>query len=327
MKPEDKTIRIGAAVILAAVLLRLFTGNLPGKLITFFSQQEVAAALVFAQTGRVLRFPETTLPAQTEQTQPTEPTVLQKAPAVFLPEDAQLVQINNASGYTADTKALLSTPLTWELTGQAPTVLILHTHGSESYTGSCDNETTYRTMDETKNMLAVGDLVASLLEKAGIGVIHDRTIHDYPSYNGAYNHARTQTNAYLKEYPSIRLILDLHRDAMEDGKGNQICTTADVNGTQSAQLMMVVGSSAGGLHHPAWQENMALALKMHVQLEKLYPGICRPVSFRYQRFNQDLSPGAMLIEVGTAGNTLPQALAAAQCLANAIISLSAGANH
>ena len=323
MKPEDKTIRIGAAVILAAVLLRLFTGNLPGKLVAFFSQQEVAAALVFAQTGRVIRFPEVTSPAPTQQ---TEPTVMQQAPAVFSAEDAQLISINNASGYTVDTETFLSAPLTWELIGQAPTVLILHTHGSESYTGSCDNETTYRTLDEAKNMLAVGDLVASLLEGAGIGVIHDRTIHDYPSYNGAYNHARTQTDAYLKEYPSIRLILDLHRDAMEDGTGKQLCTTVDVKGQKSSQLMMVVGSSAGGLHHPAWQENMALALKLHVQLEKLYPGICRPVSFRYQRFNQDLSPGAMLIEVGTAGNTLPQALVAAQCLANAIIALSMGAN-
>ena len=173
-------------------------------------------------------------------------------------------------------------------------------------------------------MLAVGQRVAELLEEAGICVIHDRTVHDYPSYNGAYNHARKQTEAYLQEYPSIQLILDLHRDAMEDSNGQQISTTVDIDGKTSAQLMMVVGTNAGGLYHPDWEKNMALAAKLHAQLEKTYPGICRPISFRSQRFNQDLSAGAMLIEVGAAGNNRQEALAAAEILAQAILGLSSG---
>ena len=175
-------------------------------------------------------------------------------------------------------------------------------------------------------MLAVGQRVAELLEEAGICVIHDRTVHDYPSYNGAYNHARKQTEAYLQEYPSIQLILDLHRDAMEDSNGQQISTTVDIDGKTSAQLMMVVGTNAGGLYHPDWEKNMALAAKLHAQLEKTYPGICRPISFRSQRFNQDLSAGAMLVEVGAAGNTLAQALSAAEHLVQGVIALCQGAN-
>ena len=326
MKLEDKILRLGAAVILGAVILRLCLGSLPQKLIAFFRQPEVASTLVFVQTGRVVRFPEYMEMEQTQSTEETVPVMAEKMPVLFTPGDTALVQLSNSCGYSVDMESYLLSPLDWDLTGQSPTVLILHTHATESYKGSCDNETAYRSLEEAKNMLAIGDQVAKLLEDAGIGVIHDRTLHDYPSYNGAYSHARTQTQAYLQQYPSIRLVLDLHRDAMEDGKGKQISTTVTTQRGQSAQLMMVAGTNAGGLYHPAWKENMALAVKLHAQLEQQFPGICRPINFRSQRFNQDLSTGAMLIEVGTAGNTLDEALLAAQCLADAIISLAHGAN-
>ena len=76
--------------------------------------------------------------------------------------------------------------------------------------------------------------------------------------------------------------------------------------------------------HPKWQENMSLAVKLHAQLEKTCPGICRPISLRSQRFNQDLSTGALSIEVGAAGNTRQEALGGAEILAQAIIALSRG---
>jgi stage II sporulation protein P len=246
--------------------------------------------------------------------------------------------INNATGLKPDTETLLTLPLKDSVSvasvysSRDPLVLIVHTHGTEAY--SVDGAISFkddgaeiaRSRDTGKNVVAVGEVLANELNDHGVPTLHCKVMHDEFQYKDAYSRSEETIRKYLKEYPSIRLILDLHRDAMEDGTGKQLCTTVDVKGQKSSQLMMVVGSSAGGLHHPAWQENMALALKLHVQLEKLYPGICRPVSFRYQRFNQDLSPGAMLIEVGTAGNTLPQALVAAQCLADAIIALSMGAN-
>ena len=88
--------------------------------------------------------------------------------------------------------------------------------------------------------------------------------------------------------------------------------------------MMVVGTNANGLHHPNWQKNMAFAIKLHALLEKENPGICRPISFRAERFNQDLSPGALIVEVGAAGDTLSQALTAVTALGEAITALSSG---
>ena len=319
MKPEDKTLRIGTAVIICAIFLRLFSGNLPGRLLEFLSRPQVASAMVFMQTGKVIRFSEPTAPAVTE----TEPVI--KEPITFQPEDAQLVQIANASGCLVDVGELLQTPLDWDLTQQTPQVLILHTHTTESYADCCDNKAGYRSNDEAKNMLAIGDRLVQKLQAAGIGVLHDRQLHDYPSYNGAYNHSRTEAQKYLEQYPSIRLVLDLHRDAMTDQNGKQLNTSVNLDGTDTAQLMLVVGTNAGGLSHPQWKQNMALAVKLQVLLAKVHPQLVRTISLRSQRFNQDLCPGALLVEVGTAGNSMAQALCATDRLAEAIIALAQGA--
>lgn len=206
-------------------------------------------------------------------------------------------------------------------------MLILHTHATESYTRASDEDykesAPYRTLDEDYNMVSVGTELARLLEAGGIGVIHDRTLHDYPSYNGSYNHARRSIEDYLAEYPSVRLVLDLHRDASGDNH-SQLRTEAVVDGETSAQIMLVVGTNASGLKHPNWEENLALALKLHVQLERLAPGICRYVNLRAQRFNQDESPGALIVEVGGAGNSHDEALRAARVLASAILDLAHG---
>ena len=329
MNFDHKSLQIGTAIVISAVILRLFSGNLPNKMAAFFSRPDVTAAMIFVETGRVVRTPQVqaTEPAviqeTTEETQP-EPVI--QTPLSFTSADAQLVQINNLCGLSVDTAKLLQQPLKWDLTQEEPTVLILHTHGSESYAGSSDADTPYRSRQQAKNMIAIGTALKEKLEAAGISVLHDCTLHDYPSYNGSYNNARKQISQYLQQYPSIKLVLDIHRDAMEDSSGKQVGTTLSVSGQTSAQLMMVVGTNAGGLNHPNWQQNMALAVKLHAQLEKLHPGICRAISFRKQRFNQDLSTGAMLIEVGAAGNSMDQAKTAALLLAEGIIALSHGAN-
>lgn len=334
MELEQRTLRVGAAVIACAVVLRLLSGGILGRIIDAMSSPEVASFILYLETGRVVR------PVQPQA--PTEPTLAETLPpetqpptvpptdppvqAVFAPEDASLVEINNVCGYSADVDALMQQPLSWELTGDGPTVLILHSHGTESYTKTEDYEESsgYRTLDENYNVVSIGTRIAQLLEAGGVKVIHDKTLHDYPSYNGSYDHARNSIKEYLTQYPSIQLVLDIHRDAMEDSDGDQIGYTVDVNGQTAAQLMLVVGTDAGGLTHPNWQDNMALAVKLHAQLEKTTPGICRPISFRSQRFNQDLSAGAMLVEVGAAGNTRQEALLAAERLVQAILDLAHG---
>ena len=203
-------------------------------------------------------------------------------------------------------------------------MLILSSHATESYDPKAEPYTAsgaYRTLDTERNMISIGSYVADLLENAGIHVIHDTTLHDYPSYNDSYIASRKTVQQYLKQYPTIRLVLDLHRDATDENAA-QLDTSAVADGQESAQLMLVVGTRQEG-----WQSNMALAVKLTALLEKQNPGITRPISFRTQRFNQDLSPGALLVEVGAAGNTRQEALTAAKALADAIIALSKGANY
>lgn len=341
---ERKSIRLGAAVICCAVLIRLFTGGAGTKLVSKLTGPKVMSTLLFLETGRVVResvstFPTTipttvptTLPSQTEPTPAaTQPPTVATQPEVFpVPvfsgEDARLVQVNNVCGYETDVASSLLSPLSWDLTGEAPTVLIVHSHGTESYenTENYTESSPYRSKDVSYNVVSVGDRIVQVLEAAGIRAVHDRQLHDSPSYSSAYNNSRTSIQDYLARYPSIRLVLDIHRDAVEDGEGNQLGFTAQTPQGTAAQLMLVVGSDASGLQHPDWPENMSLAVKLHAQLERLAPGICRPISFRSQRFNQDLSPGALIVEVGSAGNTRQEALLAADILGAAILELSHG---
>jgi stage II sporulation protein P len=220
-----------------------------------------------------------------------------------------------------DIKSLLAKPLDWDLFAEEPTVLILHTHTTESYTrqGEDYKETSaWRTLDPDYNMLAIGSLVAEILEDAGIRVIRAEDLHDYPSYSGSYIRSRQSIRDILKEHPGIQLVLDLHRDAAGEG-GKQLRTLAKVDGEDSAQLMVVIGTN-----HDAYEENLSLGLKLHVQLEQQNPGIMRPLQLRTQRFNQVLNPGALLIEVGAAGNNHKEARIAATQLAKAIVTLAKG---
>lgn len=336
MNLEKRSLQVGAVAVVCAILLRMSSGGFLGGVVEALTSPEAVAAILYLETGRVVRLAqpqpptEPTEPSVTEQLQPTqEPTQPQQeepAQAVFAEDDAALVEVNSVCGYDADLPTLLKHPLSWDLTQEEPTVLILHTHGTESYTKTEDyvESSSYRTLDEGYNVVSVGNALAQTLEAGGIKVVHDTTLHDYPSYSDSYNHARDYIEKYLEQYPSISLVLDIHRDAVEDSDGQQMQFTTQVSGQTSAQLMMVVGTDAGGLTHPDWPENMSLAVKLHAQLEKNCPGICRPISFRSQRFNQDMSPGALIVEVGAAGNTRQEALLAAQLLGQAILDLSYG---
>lgn len=330
MDRQRKTLRVGAAAILCALVFRAFSAGLPERAAAWLTQPNTAAFLTYLETGRIVRFSASQEvfsdffgESPPPQTQPAPPA--ETLPA-FSAEDAAAIDVYYACSLRPDLGALLSKPLDWDLTGNAPTVLILHTHTTESYTKSGESYTesaAYRTLDEAYNMLSIGDRVAQRLTEAGIPVLHDRELHDYPSYNGSYVHARKSIQQYLEQYPTIRLVLDLHRDAAESG-GGQLRTLASVEGEDCAQLMLVMGTNAAGLSHDNWQENLSLALKLQAQLEAQAPGITRPLCLRSQRFNQDLSPGALLVEVGAAGNTHDEALRAADQLAEAILALSHG---
>ena len=315
---EQKAIQVGTAVLIFALLLRL-TGAWEG------GKQEIGRTLFFLSTGRLVT---ETVPDQTESDQmpTTQPPAVDAVVPVFGSAQETLVQVN--ASWQVDTLPLLEQPLTWNLKGEQPTVLILHSHGTESYEKKEDYQeiSPYRTLDNGYNMVSVGDRVAELLEAEGIRVIHDKTLHDYPSYNNAYTNARSAIEACLSENPSVCLVLDLHRDAAEDAEGNQKVSSVTINGVSTANLMLVMGSDKGSLSYPNWEQNLSLAVKLQAQLEQMYPGLCKPIKLGTSRYNQDLSAGALLIEVGTAGNTRKEALAAAELLAEGILALANGAN-
>lgn len=260
------------------------------------------------------------------------PTEAQRPRAIFTAADAEKISLRYGENctYRPNVEALLLQTLDWDLTNEEPTVLILHSHASESYTKTDAQDyresSSYRTLDTSYNMVATGDALAARLREAGIGVVHDRRIHDYPSYNNAYQNSRDAASAYLQQYPSIRIVLDLHRDAVLLSDGSQYAPTVELDGKRVAQLMLVVGTDGAGASHPDWQKNLALALKLQVLLERAAEGITRPTILRTSRYNQDLSSGALLIEIGAAGNTLDEAMAAVEPLAQALIGLTYGAN-
>lgn len=339
MDQQRRTLRVGAAAVLCAVCLRLVSS---GGLDTFahtVQPEKLASFLMYVETGRILRpappsfetVPTGTATSPTvTATEPTAETLAVSAPdrPVFTAEDISGVSIRYSCDFYPDLEPLLTAPLDWNLVGSEPTVLIYHTHATESYTKSPGEEYTesgsFRTLDDHYNMVSVGERLAQVLEAGGITVLHDKTHHDYPSYSGSYAASRDTVTEYLKQYPTIQLMLDLHRDAAEDASGQQVALIAQVDGEQLARVMPVVGSEMGGLTFPGWRENLGLAMKLQVQMERESPGLCRSINFCSQRYNEDLLPGALLIEIGAAGNTHPQALSAAEALGKTILSLARG---
>ena len=312
---EQKAIQVGAAVLALALLLRLGSAWENGR-------KELGRTLMFFSSGRLVT---ETIPVEETEPLSTEPVEEIAAP-VFGSHEEDFVRVN--ASWEVDTLALLRQPLTWQLKGEEPTVLIVHTHGTESYEadGTYQETSPYRTMDTDHNMVSIGQRVAEILEAGGIRVIHDRSLHDYPAYNDAYANARQSISQILAENPSICLVLDLHRDAAEDENGNQKRSAVTLEGESCARLMMVMGSDKGNLSFPHWEQNLALAVKLQACQEQKYEGLCKPIQLVTSRYNQDLSTGALLIEVGTAGNTHREALAAAEHLAEGILALAGGAN-
>ncbi len=190
-----------------------------------------------------------------------------------------------------------------------PQVLIYHTHTTESFEPyvreHMDAEFNYRTTDDTKNMIMVGNAIQAELEASGIGVIHVTEIHDYPSYNGSYARSRESIVPILEQYPSIKVALDIHRDAIS-GEGFAAQPYVEIDGKEAAQIMIISGCDDGTLNMPNYMMNFRFASKLQQQLEGDNEGLTRPILFDYRHYNQDLTTGSLLIEVGSHGNTLEQ---------------------
>ncbi|MBE6876327.1 MAG: stage II sporulation protein P [Ruminococcus sp.] len=204
----------------------------------------------------------------------------------------------------------------------SPQVLIMHTHTTESFEPyertAYDAGFNYRTTDNSKNVVMIGDKIAEQLETAGIGVIHDSTLHDYPSYTGSYERSAETVKNLLIQYPSIKVVLDIHRDAI-GGDGIIKQPIAEIDGKKSAQIMIISGCDDGSMNMPDYLKNFRFACLLQQQLESDYPGLTRPVLFDYRKYNQDLTTGSLLIEVGSHGNTLEQVAYAGELLGSSLV--------
>ena len=208
--------------------------------------------------------------------------------------------IKNSTSYNIDVGAMVAEGPSITLPAEGPQVLIVHTHGSEAYTPDAydqyEETDTDRTEDKNYNVIRVGDELAKAFEAQGISVLHDREIYDYPSYTA--------------------VVIDLHRDALGDGEVTYK-TVAELDGQASSQLMMLVGTGESGLYHPNWQENLRLALYLQQAVNAKYPTLARPISVVKERYNQHLSTGSFILEVGSNGNSLQEAITAVRLFADA----------
>ena len=221
--------------------------------------------------------------------------------------------IRNETDYNVDVSAVISSGTDIRLPADSPQILIIHTHSSEAYTPAgldrYEASDTNRTEDTEYNIIRIGDELTDIYTEAGLNVIHDRGIYDYPSYTGSYSRSGAAIEGYLAQYPDIGIVIDMHRDAL--GSNDVVYkTVAEESGVCASQVMLLVGTDASGLDHPNWRSNLSLALYMQYAADSRYPTLMRPVSLVQQRYNQHLTRGSLILEVGSSGNTLQEALAA-----------------
>lgn len=229
--------------------------------------------------------------------------------------------INNDTSYDVDLEVLMAAGPSIKLQNQGYQVLIIHTHTSEAYTPTEDDSymrtDSYRTEDTRYNVVRVGDELAACLESYGISVLHDRESYDYPSYTGSYSRSGEAIERHLAEHPEIAVVLDVHRDAI--GSADTVYkTVAELNGQPCSQIMLLAGTGENGLYHPNYMENLKLALYMQKAVVDSFPTLARPIAMKKERYNQQLTTGSLILEVGSSGNSLDEALRAVRLFADAV---------
>jgi len=231
-------------------------------------------------------------------------------------------EFKNNTKYKVDIESLKCEKLSFDLKKDEVNVILYHTHTTETYTKDENSEYEFsgdfRTLDKNYNVVKVGDRIKTLLEKRNIGVYHDTEIYDYPSYNLSYSKAGKAITNLTKKYKNADVVLDIHRDAL--GSSTEIYRPIiNIDGKDIAQILLVVGTNQGGLSHSKWKENLKFALKIQQIANQKYPGLCRYVILRKERFNQHVAPGAIIVEMGATGNTMDEVLRAADLFTEILV--------
>lgn len=230
---------------------------------------------------------------------------------------------NYTSLTTAQIAPIISSPPDFTISkGKEIQVLIMHTHATESYEmsdlGYYLLNSASRSNDLSLNMAKVGEAIKNELTAGGIGVIHDTTLHDYPSYTNSYARSAATVKSYLSKYPTIKVVLDVHRDAIQRTDGVRIKPTAVIGGKKAAQVMIISGCDNGKLNMPKWASNLKFAALLNSTMETMFPGLTRPVMLDYRKYNQDLTTGSLLLEFGSHANTLDEAVYSGQMVGKSL---------
>ena len=240
--------------------------------------------------------------------------------------------INNSTGYKPDIETLLSAKLGFDggyeymSSAQGPFVLIVHTHGTEAYCEEgaiyCDDDSNFaRSQDVEKNVVSLGKEIADILNKNDIPTVHCTIMHDSVQYKDSYARAEETIKRYKEEYPTIKLVIDIHRDAIIKSSGEVVRPITQIDGETVSQIMCVVGSDWEGDNCDNWERNLSLALKLKEKLNAVCTNLCRPVNLRSHTYNQELSEYSLLLEVGASGNSFLEAMRAATIIGNELCSL------
>ncbi len=227
------------------------------------------------------------------------------------------INVMNQTKYSIDINKLLKEPLKLSTVKTGPQILIYHTHTTESYLKSMaelkSKNTASRTTDNKYNVVRVGEALTSNLKKYNINVVHNSTVHD-KDYNSSYvNSLKTLTN-YVDKYSSLKMTIDLHRDAAGDEK---LRVVKKINGKDVAQIMFVIGTDSK-LSNPKWKENLKLAIKVQARLNEICPGLAKPIYISKNRYNQHLTNGSVIVEIGGDGNIIDECVRSTNYLAQAI---------
>ena len=222
--------------------------------------------------------------------------------------------VKNTTGQDVDLNGYLKKEPAIEIKETSePQVLIMHTHTSESYlqkdTGYFYENFYPRSLENGKNVTAVGEMITQVLKNHGINTIHSMVYHDNPSYNGSYCRAAQTIKETTEKYPSIQMVIDIHRDSMGNKELGKVKPTFTYDGKKSSQLMIICGCDPdGSVGFPNWEKNLSLGLRLQKYCETFFPGITRPLNFSKVKYNEHLTPGSLLIEVGSDVNTLKESL-------------------
>ncbi len=287
-----------------------------------------------AQTTRPsVTSPETTVAAPTTGTDKVLEVVSDAAGKIYeqvignsgATNHVDNVYIRNTTGKTVDFAAELEKGTDVSVqTNAAPQVLIVHTHATECFfPGISDVYSASwpsRSTDNNLNMISIGAVVAKRLNEAGIMTVQATVQHDKDAYNGSYDRSRETIQSYLEKYPSIQVILDLHRDAITSDNGTKTKPTVTINGKKAAQLMIVSGCESGSVtNYPDWIYNLRFALQIQKTCSDLYPSLARPLMFASRHYNQDITHGTLLIEMGSEANTHNEVVYTAELLSDVLV--------